>query len=318
MALISVITPCYNEAENIRECSEAVERLFSEKLPAYEYEHIFCDNASSDNTVAILKEMASVNRRIKIIVNARNFGPFRSTFNALMQAQGDAAVVMLAADLQDPPEMIERFLHEWERGTKVVYGIRRVREEGIVLRAARRVFYRIVNMFSDFYIPPDAGEFQLIDRVVVEALRKFDDYYPYIRGMIASCGFPSVGIEYVWRARKRGMSKNRLYHLIDQALNGIISFTNIPMRICIIVGFIISFASILYAFVQLALNIFYYRRLTGPGIATLIVGLFLFCGVQLFFLGMLGEYVSAVHFQVRKRPLVIEKERINFSDAGDQ
>jgi glycosyltransferase involved in cell wall biosynthesis len=162
------------------------------------------------------------------------------------------------------------------------------------------------------HIPLDVGEFQLIDRVVLEALKKFDDYYPYIRGMIASCGFRSMGIEYVWVARKASSSKNRLYHLVDQGMNGMISFTNAPLRLCLYIGFILAFVSLIYAVAQLALNVMWFRKIAPPGIATLIVAIFFFAGVQLFYLGVLGEYIGAIHGQVRKRPLVIERERINF------
>jgi len=312
--LISIITPCYNEEDNVRECYDAVSKIFSTKLSNYDYEHIFCDNASKDNTVGILKELAATDARMKIIVNSRNFGPFRSTFNGLMHANGDAVVVLLAADLQDPPELIVDFVKKWEEGCQVVYGIRKKREESIIMSSIRKFYYRLVNRFADIYVPPDVGEFQLIDRVVVEALRKFDDYYPYIRGMIASCGFTSTGIEYVWRGRRKGLSKNTLYNLIDQGLNGLISFTNIPLRICMILGFSLSVLSILYAFVQLLINFICFRRFAPPGIATLIVAVFFFSGVQLFFMGVLGEYISAVHYQVRKKPIVIIKEKVNFED----
>src|SRR5262249_21491686 len=194
--LISILTPCYNESENVRDCYLAVRKLFETTLAAYDYEHIFADNASTDDTVGILKELAADDTRVKIIVNARNFGPFRSAFNALLSARGDAVVVFLAADLQDPPEMIAEFVRRWEDGNEIVYAVRKQREEPRLLRLARKAYYRVVNKFAYAEIPPDVGEFQLIDRVVVEALRRFDDYYPYIRGMIAVCGFRATGIDY--------------------------------------------------------------------------------------------------------------------------
>ena len=312
--LISIITPCYNEEDNIENCYEAVKKCFESGLSDYDYEHIFCDNASYDNTLNILKEIAKKDKRLKIIANARNFGPLRSLFNGVLHAKGDAVLVLLPADLQDPPELISDFVKKWEEGYQIVYGIRKKREENFLMTCIRKMFYRMVNKFAEFYIPPDVGEFQLIDKVVVEALRKFDDYYPYIRGMIASCGFKSTGIEYVWRARKRGFSKSSIYALIDLALNGLISFTNVPLRLCMLFGLILSGLSVLYAFTQLFISLIYYRQFAAPGIATLIVALFFFSGVQLFFLGVLGEYIGAIHFQVRKRPLVIEKERVNFGE----
>jgi len=247
-------------------------------------------------------------------VNARNFGPCCSTFNGLMQAKGDAVVVLLPVDLQDPPGLIVEFVKKWEEGYQVVYGIRKTRRESFIMVLARRIYYRMVNNLANVYIPPDVGAFQMIDRVVVEALRKFEDYYPYTRGMIASCGFKSTGIEYTWNSRKKGASKTKLYHLIDQGLNGLISFTNVPLRICMLSGFLLAVSGILYAFLQLMVSIIWYRKIAPPGIATLIVALFFFGGVQLFFLGFLGEYIGAIHSQVRKRPLVIEQERVNFDE----
>lgn len=317
--LISIVTPCYNEQDNVADCYEAVRRVFAEQLPGYDHEHVFCDNASADDTVAVLRQLAARDPRVKVIVNARNFGPFCSTFNGLMRTRGDAVVVLLAADLQDPPELIPDFVRRWEEGYQVVYGIRQSREEGFLMRRTRRLYYWTVSKFADITIPPNVGEFQLIDRVVVEALRQFEDYYPYIRGMIANCGFRATGVEYTWKSRKKGFSKNRLYHLIDQGLNGLVSFTKVPLRLCLLGGFLLAGLSILYAVVSLLIHLCSGSALTAPGIPTLIVALFFFSGVQLFFFGVLGEYLAAVHFQVRKRPLVIERERINFAeDAAER
>jgi glycosyltransferase involved in cell wall biosynthesis len=310
--LISIITPCFNEGENVRACYEAVKRVFEAELPGYEREHIFCDNASGDDTVEILREIAANDHSMKVIVNSRNFGPFRSTFNGILQSAGDAVLAMLAADLQDPPELVPAFVRKWEEGYKVVYGIRKTREENRLVTTVRRLFYHAVNRFSEFHIPENVGEFQLIDRIVVEHLRHFDDYYPYIRGMIASCGFSSVGIEYTWQARRRGLSKNSLYNLVDQALNGVTSTSHVPLRICLLAGFVLSGLSVTYALLQLIINLVFFRQLVSPGIATLIVALFFFSGVQLFFTGLLGEYIGAIYSQVRKRPIVVERERINF------
>lgn len=311
--LISIVTPCYNEEDNVLDCYLAVRQLFERRLADYEFEHIFCDNASTDSTPVVLTELAGQDSRVKVIFNARNFGPFCSTFNGLTATNGDAVVVLLAADLQDPPELIVDFVHRWEQGYQVVYGIRQRREEGFCLRHIRRTYYWVVSKFADINIPPNVGEFQLVDRVVVDNLRRFDDYYPYLRGMIASCGFKSTGIEYTWKARKKGFSKNRLYHLVDQGLNGLVSFTKVPLRLCLLSGFLLSALSILYAVISLIVHVIHAGKLAAPGIATLIVAMFFFSGVQLFFFGILGEYIAAVHFQVRRRPLVIERGRLNFS-----
>jgi glycosyltransferase involved in cell wall biosynthesis len=200
---ISIISPCYNEEENVRACYEAVRVLFENELSGYRREHIFSDNASIDSTVAILREIAKNDTNVKVIINARNFGPFRSMFNGLRYATGDAVLVFLPVDLQDPPELIPQFVKHWEQGIDVVAGARANREETFLLRSCRWIFYRIVNGISDFEIPPDVGEFQLIDRKVWEAVVTHNDHYPYLRGIIASCGFTRLIIPYTWRARKR-------------------------------------------------------------------------------------------------------------------
>jgi glycosyltransferase involved in cell wall biosynthesis len=313
--LISIVTPCLNEEENVLDCYQSVHRVFAERLPDYDYEHIFCDNASTDCTVAILKEVAARDRRVKIIVNARNFGPLRSNFHGLLNAQCDAVLVALPADLQDPPELIPEFVANWREGFEVVYGIRRRREEGRVLCAARKLYYRLVSRSAEVSIPPDVGEFQLIDRRVLDALREFDDYNPYIRGMIASCGFRSRGIAYTWRRREKGISKARLLGLIDFALNGLISFSKLPVRLCTATGLVLVLTSIVIALPATVLSL---SRSALPGSATVLILLVLFVGgLQLFFMGLIGEYITATHFQVRRRPLVIERERINFEDRAE-
>ncbi|MBU0640349.1 MAG: glycosyltransferase family 2 protein [Planctomycetes bacterium] len=314
--LISVVTPCYNEEMNAEECYRAVREIFARDLPQYDYEHIFCDNASTDDTANVLRRLAGDDPCVKVILNARNFGPLRSNYNGVMHTSGDAVVVFLPADLQDPPEVIVQLVRHWEEGYEIVYGIRAKREEGIIMRNVRKLYYRMVTYAADIHIPPDVGEFQLVDRVVVEALRQHDDYYPYLRGMIAGCGFRSIGVPYTWKARQRGISKGRLYLLIDQGLNGLISFTNIPMRLCMLAGLLLSVLSIGYALVSLVLALVFWR-LAQPGIPTLIIAIFFFSGVQLFFLGVIGEYISAIHSQVRKRPLVVEREQINFEPRAE-
>lgn len=310
---ISVITPCLNEEENVVQCYEAVQEVFAEQLKDYDWEHIFCDNDSSDGTVELLRELARNDKRVKVILNSRNFGPLRSNFNGLLSASGDAVIVFLPADLQDPPELIPQFVMLWEQGHDVVYGIRKKREEGVVQRTLRWLFYRIVNRLSATYLPPDVGEFQLIDKKVQSALRQFEDHHPYIRGLIASCGFKAKGVPYVWRARRRGASKANLYGLIDQAINAVISFSTVPVRLCLFTGLLIALGSVVAALVEL-LSALFGERTAPPGIPTLIIALFFFSGVNLFVAGFLGEYVVSIHSQVRKRPLVIEKERINFDE----
>ncbi len=312
MARISIISPCYNEELNIEACHATVAELFAAGGPLahHEREHIFSDNASEDGTVAILRRIAATDPHVKVILNARNFGPFRSNANALRYATGDAILVFLPVDLQDPPDLIPEMVRHWENGIEVVAGARANREETLLLRACRHIFYRIVNTMSDFDIPENVGEFQLIDRKVWETVVSHKDQYPYIRGIIAFAGFKRLILPYTWRARKRGISKNNVFRLIDQALNGIFSFTNVPLRLCSLFGFGIAFLAILYALVTVLIALFA-PNLAPRGTMTIIAALFFFSGAQLIFIGMLGEYVTAIHAQVRRGPVVVERERIN-------
>lgn len=312
MKTISIITPCYNEEDNIEECYKTIKTIFEEKLPQYRREHIFCDNASTDRTVELLRSFAASDTDVKVILNARNVGPMRNNYNGIMAATGDAIVLFVPADLQDPPELIPEMIGHWEKGFEIAYGVRATRSEGFVMKAIRKLYYRFISKFSTIEIPPDVGDFQLVDRRVVEAMRKVDDSYPFTRIMTFEAGGKAVGIPYHWRTRRHGFSKNNLRALLDQGLNGLITFTTSPMRIALFFGFVISFFSILYAVINFIAALIFYGGLAPPGIMTLIVALFFFGGVQLFFVGLLGEYVLAIYGQVRKKPLVNERERINF------
>jgi glycosyltransferase involved in cell wall biosynthesis len=309
---ITIVSPCYNEEENIRVCYETVKSLFENDLSGYDREHIFSDNCSTDETAAILRTIAAEDTDVKVILNARNFGPFRSLFNGLRYATGDAIIVFLPVDLQDPPELIPEFVRHWENGIEIVAGARVNRDETKLLRLCRWIFYRIVNGLSDIEIPPDVGEFQLIDRKVWRAVMSYQDHYPYIRGIIASCGFKRLIVPYTWRARQRGLSKNNIPRLIDQALNGIFSFTNAPMRFCTFVGFALASICIVFAMASLVGYVFFPH--TAPrGTTTIIFSIFFLGGVQLMFIGILGEYVTSTHSQVRRGPLVVERERLNIT-----
>jgi len=312
MARISIISPCFNEEDNVEACHAAVRALFAPGGPLahHEREHIFSDNCSADGTVEILRRIAAEDPAVKVILNARNFGPFRSNFNALRYATGDAVLVFLPVDLQDPPELIPEMVRHWENGIEVVAGARANREESATLRSCRWIFYRIVNTLSDFEIPENVGEFQLIDRKVWEVVVSHEDQYPYIRGIIASAGFRRLILPYTWRARKRGISKNNAMRLIDQAMNGIFSFTNAPMRFCSFLGFSVAALAMLYAIASFLLALFSDQPVPA-GTRTIIIALFFFSGVQLMFIGMLGEYITAIHAQVRRGPMVVERERIN-------
>lgn len=309
--LISIVSPCYNEEDSIKECIASIRNIFREHLSDYDYEHIFCDNCSVDRSVEILKEFAAEDPRIKIIVNSRNFGILKNTYNGVMAATGDAVVLFLPVDLQDPPELIVEFVKHWQAGYEVVYGIRGKREEALPLRTARKLYYRILSKLTYVDYPPDVGDYQLIDKRVHQAMLSIDDAQPFMRLMTFYVGFRSKGIPYTWRTRKHGVSRNSLYRMGEQGLNGLISFSNAPVQFALFTGMIVSVLSFLYALVVVVLT------LTGlisnlPGIATIVAAIFFFGGLQLFFIGLLGEYVVAIFNQVRRQPLVIERERVNF------
>lgn len=309
---ISIVTPCYNEELSIRDCYEATRSVFKNELPDFDYEHIFCDNYSTDQTRNILRELAGEDFNVKLIFNSRNFGPGNSMFNGLLAASGDAVVPFMPADCQDPPEVIPQFVRKWQAGADVVFGVRAKREESKVMRTLRKIYYRTVNRLAKIDIPLNVGDFTLIDRQVVESIKEVEDYYPYLRGLIANAGFETSSVSYTWKSRKRGISKNNAYALLDQGLNGLISFTNIPMRLVMLFGFSVSTIAILYSIASILIHLIARPSGLQPGIETIIVGLFFFSGTILFSVGVLGEYVSAIHSQVRKKPLVIEQERINF------
>lgn len=312
MPVISVVTPCYNEELNIRECYEAVKAVFDKSLPGYQREHIFCDNASTDKTIDILREIAASDPNVKVIVNSRNFGPMRSNYNGVMAATGDAVLMFLPADLQDPPDMLPDFVKLWEQGYEVVFGIRAERDEAWLMRQTRFAYYRLLTRLTTLTTPAGVGDYQLVDRKVVEAMRQIEDAYPFMRMMTFECGFKSVGVPYRWLARKRGFSHNTIARLFDQGLNGIITYTSAPMRLVLLAGFVIAAFAVGFAFINLITGLVLYQKVAEPGIMTIVVAVFFFGGVQLFVVGLLGEYILAIYAQVRRKPVVFERERINF------
>jgi glycosyltransferase involved in cell wall biosynthesis len=311
MKKISVITPCFNEESSIIKCIEEVREVFETLLPNYELEHIICDNCSSDRTIELLKKEASKDRRIKVIINSRNFGILKNTYNGVLNATGDAAILFMPVDLQDPPELIPQFVEKWENGYEIVYGMRTTRDEGFFIRNARKIYYRLLSKLTYVTYPPDTGDFQLVDRVVLNAMKQIDDAQPFMRLMTFDCGFSTFGIPYHWRKRQHGVSRNNLIHMLAQGMNGIVSFSGAPLRLSLLIGMTLSSLSIIYAFI-VGVMAFIGRVPAAHGITTLIVALFFFGGVQLFFIGILGEYILAIYNQVRRKPLVIERERVNF------
>jgi len=312
MKLISVVTGCFNEEDNIEELHSRIRAQF-ERLPAYDYEHIFIDNASTDATVARIKAIAANDRRVRLIVNARNFGHIRSPMHALLQARGDAVIAM-ASDLQEPPELIPEFVRKWEQGYRVVAGVRSGAQNTVAMSFIRRAFYATIGRISETRLIPNFTGFGLYDRSVIEVVRQVDDPYPYFRGLIADIGFEHAEVPFVQPQRRRGISKNNFYTLYDMAILGITSHSKLPIRLATMAGFALSGLSLLVAIGYLAYKLLRWDQFS-IGIAPVVIGFFFFASVQLFFIGILGEYIAAIHTQVLRRPLVVEKERVNF-DAG--
>jgi polyisoprenyl-phosphate glycosyltransferase len=306
---ISTITPCFNEEENVEEFYRQVTAV-TVTLPQYEWEYLFIDNASTDGTVAILRKLAAADPRVKVIINTRNFGPLRSPFYAGLQATG-AAVVTMCADLQDPPTLIPAFLEKWEAGFPIALGQKISSEESRVFFLLRTAYYKLVRNLSDVQLIDHVTGFGIYDRKVIEVFREIDDPQPYGRGLICDLGYDIARIPYRQPERKRGISKNNFYTLYDMAMLGITGYSKVPLRLATFLGFGLAIMSLL-----IAIGYFFYKLLFWNnfpvGQAPVVIGLFLFSSVQLFFTGVLGEYIAAIHTQILHRPLVIEKERINF------
>jgi len=311
MIKISILTPCFNEEENVDELYERISaamRGFN-----YEYEHIFIDNASRDRTVEKIRALAKKDKRVKAILNARNFGHIRSPYHALLQCDGDA-VIGMASDLQDPPERIPEFIRKWEEGYKVVIGVKTKSQESGLFYFLRTLYYRVLRSLSDVELIEHYTGFGLYDRQIIDILRDLNDPYPYFRGLIADIGFPIARIEFTQPRRKRGISKNNFYTLYDMAMLGLTGYTKIPLRLAAMLGFFSSALSFLVGLAYLIYKLLFWQQFT-LGSAPVVIGLFFLGSVQLFFLGIVGEYIGAIYTQVMHRPLVIEKERINFEKS---
>jgi polyisoprenyl-phosphate glycosyltransferase len=309
MKKISIAIPCYNEELNVEDVYHRIVDVFKKKSD-YTYEIIFIDNSSKDTTVQKLKTLAKQDHNLKIIINSRNFGHIRSPYYAILQTTGDATIFM-AADLQDPPELIFDFLTKWEEGYKVVVAVKNKSKENQLVFFLRTSYYRILNRLSDVDLVDNFTGFGLYDKCVVDVMRKIDDPYPYLRGIICEIGFERAEIEFIQPIRKRGATKLNPYILYDFMMLGMTNYTKVPLRIATILGFMISAISILFAFAYLLYKLIFWNSFS-VGIAPLIIGLFFFSSVQLIFLGVLGEYVGMIYTHMQKRQLVIEKERVNF------
>jgi len=306
---ISVVTPCYNEEGNVQEVYERV-RSTMLRLGKYRYEHIFIDNASHDSTFAILERIAAADRNVKLIRNTRNFGHVRSPFYALLQAHGDA-VICLMSDLQDPPELLADMIAEWEKGTPIVIAVKTSAHESGLMYWIRTRYYKVVNRLSDIETYEHFTGFGLYDRKVVDMVRKFRDPYPYFRGMIAEIGLPHVELSYKQQRRKHGKTKNNLYTLWDLAMLGVTTLSKVPLRAVTFCGFFGALFSLLFGIAYGAYKLLYWQRFTA-GIAPLVIGFFFLGSMQLLFMGIIGEYIGNIQTQVQNRPLVFERDRINF------
>ena len=307
--LISIVTPCYNEAGNAREMYEAIRAIFA-GLPQYRYEHIFIDNASKDSTPRILRELAAGDANVKVILNARNFGHVRSGYYALLQTSG-AAVIALACDFQDPPELIPEFLRRWAAGSKVVLGVKEASDESGLFYAIRDRYYRTLARIADIELVRQSTGFGCFDKSVIEALRRIDDPYPYFRGLIAEIGHEPSLVPYRQPVRQRGLSSQNFYTLYDLAFLGIVNHSKVPLRLATMTGFASAAISLLVALCYLIYKLLFWTQFT-LGIAPILIGFFFLTSIQLFFIGIVGEYIGSIYTHVRHHPHVFEKDRINF------
>lgn len=311
---ISILTPCFNEEANVREVYERVRAVMA-ALGRYRYEHLFIDNASTDKTFAILRELAEMDRNVKVIRNTRNFGHIRSPMHALHQTRGDC-VIGIVADLQDPPEMIPDLLAKWEEGYPVVVCIKSGSEESGLIFWIRKKYYALVNRLSGVETYENFTGFGLFDRKVVDAIKEMNDPYPYFRGLVAEIGYPHYEIPYHQPKRTRGITKNNFYSLYDTAMLGITNLSKVPLRLVSFAGFLGAGVSVLLGICYFIYKLVFWNHFS-VGIAPLVIGVFFLASIQLVSLGIIGEYVGQIHTQIQNRPFVFEQERINFEYAPD-
>jgi glycosyltransferase involved in cell wall biosynthesis len=310
MKKISVLIPCYNEQENVVPLSKEIVKIFETDLSGYDYEIIFIDNCSTDNTRPLLREICKANQRIKAIFNIRNFGQFNSPYYGLCQTTGDCTIGM-CADFQDPVELIPVFVQEWEKGYKIVSGIKAKSKENKILRLLRTCYYKAIRKMSDVEQIEHFTGFGLYDRSFVEVLKNLRDPTPFFRGIVAELGYKRKDIPYEQQKRRAGKTKNNWYSLYDAAMLSFTSYTKIGLRLATIIGFIASGITLVIALVYFIYKLLFWERFNA-GIAPLVIGVFFFGSLQLFFIGLIGEYIISINSRVINRPLVIEEERINF------
>lgn len=312
MKKISVLIPCYNEVENVVPMSEAVVNILTEELSGYDYELVFIDNCSTDGTRERLEEICANNKKIKAIFNVTNFGQFNSPFYGMCQTTGDCTISM-CCDFQDPVEMLPQFVKEWENGYKIVSAIKTSSKENPLIRLLRTIYYKMIRNMSDVKMIEHFTGFGLYDRTFIELLKQLDDPMPFLRGIVAEYGFSRKEIEYQQAKRRAGKTKNNFYTLYDAAMLSITSYTKVGLRLATILGFISSGVSLLIALVYLILKLINWYDFQA-GYAPMIIGVYVLGSLQLFFIGLLGEYILNINSRVIHRPLVVEEKRINFDE----
>ena len=312
MKKISVLIPCYNEAENVGPISRAVTEILEKELPQYDYELVFIDNDSTDGTRDIIRGLWADNPRIKAILNARNFGQFNSPYYGMLQVTGDCVIEMVA-DFQDPVEMIPKYIHEWEKGYKIVIGIKTSSKENRLMYWLRSCYYKTIKKLSDVEQIEHFTGSGLYDREFIEVLRNLDDPTPFLRGIVAELGYRRKEIPYEQPRRRAGKTHNNFYRLYDAAMLSVTSYTKAGLRLATIFGSICAVVSMLIAMVYLVMKLIWWDRFPA-GMAPMLIGMLFLGSVQLFFIGFLGEYIMSINQRVMKRPLVIEEERINFNE----
>lgn len=310
MKKISIMIPCYNEEENVREICAAVVEILNAELSNYDYEIVFIDNCSVDKTREYLREMCANNPKVKAIFNAKNFGQFNSPVYGMCQTTGDCTI-SLCCDFQDPVEMIPKFVKEWEDGYKIVCGIKTGSKENKVMRFFRTCYYKMIKKMSNVEQIEHFTGFGLYDKSFIEVLRNLNDPTPFIRGIVAELGYKRKDIPYVQPKRKAGKTHNNWATLYDGAMLSFTSYTKVGLRIATIIGFITAAISMLIAMVYLVMKLIYWDRFVA-GMTPILLAVLILGSMQLFFIGFLGEYVLSINKRVMNRPLVIEEERINF------
>lgn len=316
MKKISIIIPCYNEEENIEAMYGALKNLFDTELTSYDYEFIFIDNDSRDKSREILRELCKKDNKLKAIFNAKNFGQFNSPYYAMLQSSGDATILM-AADFQDPIEMIPKYVSAWEEGYKIAIGIKKASKENVLMYKLRTLYYKMIKKLSDVEQIEHFTGFGLYDKAFIEVMRKLDDPTPFLRGIVAELGFKRKEIVYEQPKRRAGITSNNLYRLYDAAMLSITSYTKLGLRLATLIGAMSGGFSFFVAIIYLILKLLYWDRFPA-GMAPILIGMLFLGSIQIFFIGMIGEYILTINQRVMKRPLVVEEERINFEEYSDK